>query len=90
MGRRIQAEVLARLSLLSRRWAEFQPSSAEEGRLFSAQLQFASALAGHAKTEISYIASGDLKYFDELDGWTDQLEQLKEAAERETQGIPWH
>jgi DNA-binding transcriptional ArsR family regulator len=22
--------------------------------------------------------------------WSDQLEQLKEAAEQETQGIPWH
>lgn len=75
IARRIQSQVLSRLSAMSRRWADFQPQDNEESHLYNAQLQFASAIAGHAKTELQYINSGDAKYFDELDQWTDQVEQ---------------
>jgi len=75
IARRMQGQVLGRLSALSRRWAEFQPAESDR-QLFNAQLRFAGALAGHAKADIMYITTGDTKYVDDMDTYTDQIESL--------------
>jgi pSer/pThr/pTyr-binding forkhead associated (FHA) protein len=83
VAKRMQGQILGRLSGVSRRWGEFQPTDAERTQ-FNALMKFAGALAGHAKNQVLYINSADSKYINELDTWTDQLEQ----AANEVRGLP--
>jgi CHASE3 domain sensor protein len=74
IARRIQGQTLGRLATLTRRWAEFQPTESERA-MFNSQLHFAAALAGHAKAEILLVKTGDSKYLEDVDQFTDQIEQ---------------
>lgn len=74
IARRIQGQILGRLSAVSRRWPEFQPRESERAQ-FQAENHFATALASHAKNLVLYITTADNKYLDEVDQFTDQLEQ---------------
>lgn len=74
ISRRIQGQVLGRLAAINRRWSDFQPSDGERAQ-YNAELRLAGALSSHAKNQMAYINTGESKYIEELDRWTEQLEQ---------------
>jgi hypothetical protein len=82
-ARRLQIQVLNRLTFMATRWAAFQPQDDRQRRLLGLQQRFASALNAETQAEISYLNSGESKYLDDADQANDLIEQVSAEFRRQ-------
>jgi len=75
VAKRIQGRVLEPLSLLARRWSDWMPADHDQRNWLNVQMEFASALTGHARAQADYLGTGQISLLDEIDRWNEQLEQ---------------